>query len=104
MCETSVCDKCTYILSNFKRVCRNCSFLKCYTDKRGNIYFVRPGIRHEGFKTYFVRLDDKKQYEYDKHTFQFSFAEAQSALNTTARERKWAVYNGMPPSDWSVVV
>lgn len=104
MCKTMVCDRCTYILSDFKKVCRNCCFLKCYIDSRGTIYFVRPGIVHKGFKTYYIKSGDRKPREYEKHSFQHSFAEAQSALNATARERKWLVFNGTSPADWSTVV
>lgn len=104
MCKTMVCDKCTYILSDFKRVCKNCGFLKCYVDSRGTVYFVRPDVSRKGFKTYFVKPGDKKQRDYIKHRFQFSFAEAQTALNVTARGRKWAVYDGESPAHWSIVV
>ena len=104
MHKTYVCERCTFILSNFRKVCKNCSFVKCYFDKRGTIYFIRPGIRQKGFRTYFLRQGDEKQCEYDKLSIQPSFAEAQSALNAVAREKKWSVYDGVSPSDWSVVV
>lgn len=104
MCKTMVCDRCTYILGDFKKVCRDCKFLKCYVDGRGTVYFVRPGIVDKGFKTYYIKSGDRKPREYEKHSFQHSFAEAQSALNATARERKWAVYHGASPADWSMVV
>lgn len=104
MCKTMVCDRCTYILSDFNKVCRDCCFLKCYVDSRGIIYFVRSGIMHKGFKTYYTKSGDRKSREYEKHLFQRSFAEAQSALNATARERKWSVFYGASPADWSTVV
>ena len=104
MCETPVCGRCTNILKNFKKVCKDCSFLRCYVDRRGNIYFIRPGVNTKKFKTYYIKPGDSKLYEYDKHVPQYSFAEAQSALNQTARERKWAFYEGKSPSDGSVVV
>ena len=104
MSRTNLCDSCIYILSNFKKVCKECSFLKCYIDRYGTIYFVRPGINHPGFKTYFIRPGDKKHYAYERLSFQFSFAEAQSNLNSIAKERKWKVYNGVSPAEWSAVV
>lgn len=104
MCKTPVCSRCTNILSNFKKVCRNCSFLKCYVDRRGIIYFVKQGINSSKFKTYYIKPGDNRHYDYDKHLPQFSFAEAQSALNQTARERKWDFYDGASPADWSEVV
>lgn len=104
MINTMVCEDCTNILSNFKRVCTKCNFTRCYVDRYGNIYFIRPGNFIKKFKVFYVDARTKKQHEYDKALFHFSFAEAQSELNRIARERKWRVYDGISPADWSVVV
>ena len=104
MLNTMVCENCINILSNFKKVCNKCNFTRCYIDKFGNIYFIRPGNYTKKFKTFCVDSKTKKQTEYDKSTFHFSFADAQSELNRLARERKWKVYDGISPADWSVVV
>ena len=104
MINTKVCGNCTYILGNFKKVCNNCNFTRCYTDRYGNIYFIRPGVLTKKFKTFYVDSRTQKQVEYDKAMYHFSFAEAQSELNAMARERKWRVYDGISPADWSVVV
>ena len=104
MINTMVCDDCTYILSNFKKVCGKCKFTRCYADRHGNIYFVRPGNFTKKFKTFYVDSRTKKQIEYEKALFHFSFAEAQSELNKLAKERNWRVYEGISPADWSVVI
>lgn len=104
MINTMVCENCTNILSNFKKVCNRCNFARCYTDRYGNIYFIRPGNFTKKFRVFFLDSRTKKQVEYDKAMYHFSFAEAQSELNALARERKWRVYDGISPADWSVVV
>jgi len=104
MVNTMVCGNCTYILSDFKKVCSKCNFTRCYIDRFGNIYFIRQGRFTSKFKTFYVDSRTEKQVEYDKATYHFSFAEAQSELNAIAREKKWRVYDGVSPAEWSVVV
>jgi len=104
MINTMVCDNCTYILNNFKKVCTKCNFTRCYTDRHGNIYFIRPGNFTKKFRIFYFDSNTKKQFDYAKAMYYFSFAEAQSELNRLARERKWRVYDGVSPADGSVVV
>lgn len=104
MVNTMLCENCTFILNNFKNVCGKCDFARCYQDRNGNVYFIRPGKTTKKFKIFFVRQCSKKQYEYENALYYFTFAEAQSELNSIAIKNKWKVYEGKSPANWSVIV
>ena len=104
MINTMVCGKCTHILSDFKKVCNKCNFTRCYIDRLGNIYFVRPGLFTKKFRVFYLDSRTRKQYECEKTLYYYSFADAQSELNALARAHNWRVYEGKSPADWSVVI
>lgn len=104
MINTMVCDNCINILSNFKKVCRNCNFIRCYCDRVGNVYFIQQGKFTKGFRIFFINSKTRKAAEWEKASYHFSFAEAQTELNAVAKARKWHVYDGISPAEWSVVI
>lgn len=99
MLNTMVCENCTNILSNFKRVCDKCNFIRKYLDKAGNMYFVKRGNFIKQYTVFVVFAKNKKEAEYEKARYHFSFAEAQSELNAMARDRKWRVYDNICPPE-----
>lgn len=101
MINTMVCEKCTNILANFKRMCKNCNFVRRYRDRWGNVYFVRQELFTKKFAIFMICSKQQKQIKYDKLAEYFSFAEAQSELNSKARQNKWRIYEDVLPTRWS---
>lgn len=93
MLNTMVCENCTNILNNFKKVCCNCNFVRKYRDKTGNVYFVKKSDFTKMFTVFVISTRNNKETEYDKASRHYSYAEAQSELNAMARERRWKVYD-----------
>jgi hypothetical protein len=65
-----------------------CRFVKMYRDNKNRLYFVRPGIGQDSFKT-FCRKPGKHEHGYRQLPWQSSFDQAQSDLNIYARQKGW---------------
>lgn len=104
MLNTMVCENCTNILNNFNKVCGNCNFVRKYKDKSGNVYYVGKEKFTNKYTVYIINARNNKETKYERASFHFSYAEAQSELNAMARERKWRVYEEVSSGKGCVVV
>ncbi|WP_088186357.1 hypothetical protein [Desulfosporosinus sp. FKA] len=68
-----------------------CQCANTYQDNRGWVYFVRPGIGGDVFKTFYRRPGSKKERGYTRLPWRHSPHEAQKDLDKLAADKKWMI-------------
>lgn len=72
-----------------------CRFVRQYKDARGFVYFVRPGIGQDTFKTFYRKPGESSEHGWRCVPWRSNVDEAQADLNQEAKKRGWEeVQNG----------